>query len=226
MKLGRFFLTLAGVVGAIALVEAVQADEKPRRNIEMGFYSSGVFHPIRASKDYDQARVNDLAERRKRSGETSADQQLDKQFRAYQQKHQRVELLSEKLDTLKAERDGLKETLQSDGAAKLTNLLGSREYGLEYVPLQRARDLTGKNFSAVNIVKRGAHKYVPAEYFFDHLAAEAGYDGDEELRQGIKRAVKDKRRISTLGTQIADLTDQLKRARGERRAKLAGKKAA
>lgn len=32
---------------------------KRRRNVEMGFYSGGVFHPIRASSDYSRTRGGD-----------------------------------------------------------------------------------------------------------------------------------------------------------------------
>jgi len=42
-----------------ALAQARRFVKHHTKNIEMGFYAGGMFHPIRGSKDYSQARAGE-----------------------------------------------------------------------------------------------------------------------------------------------------------------------
>lgn len=102
-------------------------------------------------------------------------------------------------DEIKAEIEGLKDTLDREPARKLVKYVKrTGAYKGELIDLtpSQYRTLMGKQPKAVIISKRT--KRVPWEYALDEVATELGYRSDEDLKKAVERCVKVQRRIDEL----------------------------
>jgi hypothetical protein len=182
----------------------------------------GIIHPIRGTEGYSGVLLRQREKEREQEGLTSVDQQTASQMERYDARQRgstvKAERLAEKVYQLREERDALKEDLDGDPAAELTAFIGEHgkarsERGL--IPFGEVRKLgirPEKYRTAV--VQQGPHQYLKWEYFLDDLAPERGYDGADDLLEGIRRARGRKKHLAELDRRIADAEKELRGASG------------
>jgi len=110
-----------------------------------------------------------------------------------------------RLDEMEAELAGLKESLSTEPAAKLVNLvkkLGEYKGEITDFTLKQYRDITGKTDIEPSILTKDK-KHVRWEYALDELAEDMGYESEEALKKAIEGAVKTRARIRELQSAIA-----------------------
>lgn len=147
------------------------------RNIEMGFYSGGVFHPIRASNDYNEFRAGDFDESKAKQQRRL--ERESRQLRAHYEKeekrlaqkfskrhkslsqwirsiggiapHPRDEQHRGEMESLRSR--GRKKAFGTSGLINKTNTLGTKRASPEYVMdaanVEGYRDEHGRKFSNI-----------------------------------------------------------------------------
>lgn len=103
-----------------------------------------------------------------------------------------------------AQIEGLKAWLESEPAAKLTNLIkktGWYKGEVSNLTVKQYRDLTGKREIKPNILTEDK-KHVRWEYALDEIATEYGYESAEEFREAIEKTAEGKARIKELEAEV------------------------
>jgi|GEM_PF-6085788 len=218
----------------------IAAEQEPRRNpLEKGFVDGhGIFHPIQASRDYDERILRERAAERKRRGIDVADQQLERRFDRWTRREEEKQLreknrakirareqksLDERLYRLTSEREALAEHLRDDPAARYVGLIrrsGEMRGEVGLIPWEQARR---NGLDPSKLKKNAIHKdrfgrrYVRWEYGLDSLATEAGYRDGDHFKDAIERSAKDQEKLAKLDGEIVRAERESRRVEQARR---------
>ena len=198
-----------------------------RRNLAAYTDANGVVRPIRGSSDYSKSVEKAKRDERRIYELDTYTQQLERRWPELGD----VRRDEHELADLMAEREVLKEQIQHDPAARLTELIhkrGQRAGAVDTIPFEQARPLFRKylgkspeSFRTAVVVDRFGRKSLRWEYVLDEMGENLGYDGAEGLKYAIEDAQRDKDELARLDDKIGKLNYKLYR-KNPRRAR-AGK---